>query len=456
MLKIFNTLSNKKEVFKTDSNLVKIYGCGPTVYDHPHIGNFRTFIFYDLLIRTLHLNNYDTQSAINITDIDDKIISRSIAEKKNMKDITLKYEKSFIDASRKLKILKNEFYPRATDHVEDMIAFIQKLVDKNYAYVVNGNVYFDIKNYSNYGKFVNLKTLDDDIENDLDKKNKNDFALWKAWKSEDGNIFWESAWGKGRPAWHTECAVISQKILGNKIDIHCGGIDLKFPHHENECAQIESITNKNFANYWLHSEHLNIEDEKMSKSLGNSLSIEDMLKKYSSNIIRMFLLSSHYRSKISLSKSKLEESKKMINRISRFAEKFNIYEFDFTKNDLSDKHQSFINAINDDLNTPKALGIFFEFISDTNKALTKRKDLKKINQESIIFLNLFNSIFQVVDIQNSDDKVFPQEINELLLSRQQARDNKDWILSDKIRDKLFNLGWIVEDSLDGQKLLKKK
>ena len=194
----------------------------------------------------------------------------------------------------------------------------------------------------------------------------------------------------------------------------------------------------------------------MSKSLGNSLSIEDMLKKYSSNIIRMFLLSSHYRSKISLSKSKLEESKKMINRISRFAEKFSINEFDFTKNDLSDKHQSFIDAINDDLNTPKALGIFFEFISDTNKALTKRKDLKKINQESIIFLNLFNSIFQVVDIQNSDDKVFPQEINELLLSRQEARDNKDWILSDKIRDKLFNLGWIVEDSLDGQKLLKKK
>ena len=295
-LKLYNSLSSKKEVFKSISDKkVKTYGCGPTVYNDPHIGNFRTFVFYDLLNRVLQLNGYETETAVNITDIDDKIIDRVNQENTSLKEITSKYELSFLELSKSLKILPNNYNPRATEYVEEMIEFIQALVNRDLAYEMNGNIFFDIEAYPKYGKFVNIS---DDLEtedNELSKKNRNDFTLWKAKKDSDGDIFWNSEWGKGRPGWHTECAVMIKTLFDGRLDIHCGGIDLKFPHHENESAQIEAIQKHNLSNYWLHSEHLNMDDEKMSKSLGNFIDVSTLIEKNGSDVVRLFLLSAHYR-----------------------------------------------------------------------------------------------------------------------------------------------------------------
>ena len=322
-LKLYNSLSSKKEVFKSISDKkVKTYGCGPTVYNDPHIGNFRTFVFYDLLNRVLQLNGYETETAVNITDIDDKIIDRVNQENTSLKEITSKYELSFLELSKSLKILPNNHNPRATEYVEEMIEFIQALINQDLAYEMNGNIFFDIEAYPKYGKFVNIS---DDLEtedNELSKKNRNDFTLWKAKKDSDGDIFWNSEWGKGRPGWHTECAVMIKTLFDGRLDIHCGGIDLKFPHHENESAQIEAIQKHNLSNYWLHAEHLNMDDEKMSKSLGNFIDVSTLIEKNGSDVVRLFLLSAHYRTKVSFSQKKLNECNKMIEKIKRFAKNF--------------------------------------------------------------------------------------------------------------------------------------
>ena len=258
-LKLYNSLTGKKESFKPKSEKeVKIYGCGPTVYDVPHIGNFRTFTFYDLINRVLKMNGFSTTTAVNITDIDDKIINRIIEEKSSLKEITSRYEKSFNEISRTLNIFPNDYNPKATDFVEKMIEFIQRLINEGFAYESNNSVYFIVEKDLNYERFVELKFEDSDylkINKNQDKRFVGDFALWKSWSKNDGDIFWDSPWGKGRPAWHTECAVMIEDLFDGEIDIHCGGIDLKFPHHENECAQIESLSGKKIANYWLHAEH---------------------------------------------------------------------------------------------------------------------------------------------------------------------------------------------------------
>ena len=454
-LKLYNSLSSKKEIFKSISDKkVKTYGCGPTVYNVPHIGNFRTFVFYDLLNRVLRLNGYETETAVNITDIDDKIIDKVNQENSSLKEITSKYELSFMELSKSLKILPNNHNPRATEYVEEMIEFIQALIDQDLAYEMNGNIFFNIEAYPKYGKFVNIN---DDLEtedNELLKRNRNDFTLWKAKKDSDGKIFWNSEWGKGRPGWHTECAVMIKTLFDGRLDIHCGGIDLKFPHHENESAQIEALQKHNLSNYWLHAEHLNMDDKKMSKSLGNFIDVSNLIEKNGSNVVRLFLLSAHYRTKVSFSQKKLDECKKMIEKIKRFAKKF---KFDNQSIELkfSDDHNLFINALNDDLNTPEAIGVFFSFISEMNKKIAENSINELDEEKSLVFLKLFNSIFDILDSNNLQDYKIPKNIKNLLISRQKARENQDWKLSDSIRDKILSLGWHVEDTSYGQKPSKK-
>jgi len=455
-LKLYNSLSSKKEVFKSISDKkVKTYGCGPTVYNYPHLGNFRTFVFYDLLNRVLKLNGFETETAVNITDIDDKIIDRVNQENASLKEITSKYELSFLELSKSLKILPNNHNPRATEYVEEMIEFIKALINQDLAYEINGNIFFDTEAYPKYGKFVNIS---DDLkteDNELSKKNRNDFTLWKAKKDSDGDIFWNSDWGKGRPGWHTECAVMIKTLFDGRLDIHCGGIDLKFPHHENESAQIEAIQKHNLSNYWLHAEHLNINDEKMSKSLGNFIDVSTLIQKNGSDVVRLFLLSAHYRTKVSFSQKKLDECKKMVEKIKRFAKNFNIDSKNIELK-FSSEHKLFIDALNDDLNTPGAIGVFFSFISEINKKIAENSINDVDKEKSLVFLKLFNSIFDILDFNNLHDQNIPSELQDLLVSRQEARENLDWKLSDSIREKIETLGWQVEDTSSGQNLSKKK
>ena len=457
-LQFYNSVTSEKEEFHPISNKeVLVYGCGPTVYHSPHIGNFRTFIFYDLLNRVLVQNGYTVKNVINITDIDDKIIDRVNNEDIAFNDLIQKYERIFLEQSDFLSILPSTFNPRASEYVSEMIDFIKSLTDKGMAYNINGNIFFDTKEYSKYGKFVNID--DDNLskeDNELGKKHPNDFALWKAWKESDGEITWTSDWGNGRPAWHTECAVLGTQLLGESIDIHCGGIDLKFPHHENESAQVEALLGNQFANYWLHSEHLIFDREKMSKSLGNTLTISDLLKKYSSESLRLFLLSSHYRSKVSFSDKKLDDSSKMVDKIDRFVNNFDLVTIDVQDIKYSSSHLAFLDALNDDLNTPEALGIFFDFISKMNKNIDNELMTEDLKVESKIFINLFNSIFSIINTSLSNKDSIPKNIQDLASLREEMRNKSEWNEADKLRGKIENLGWLIEDTKDGQKLIQKK
>jgi len=457
-LQFYNSITSEKEEFKPISdNEVLVYGCGPTVYNAPHIGNFRTFIFYDLLNRVLMQNGYTVRTVINITDIDDKIIDRINSEDVTFDDLTKKYERLFLDQSASLHILPSTINPRASEYISDMIDFITSLIDQGAAYEVNGNIFFDTKAYSKYGKFVNVDDGNLSTEDDgLGKKHPNDFSLWKAWKESDGEITWKSDWGNGRPAWHTECAVLGTELLGKSIDIHCGGIDLKFPHHENESAQVEALLGNQFANYWLHAEHLIFDSEKMSKSLGNTLDISDLLEQYSSETLRLFLLSSHYRSKVSFSDKKLDDSSKMIDKINRFRNNFDLDAIDTEGREYSNSHLAFLDALNDDLNTPEALGVFFDFINKMNKNIDNELMTEDLKAESKIFINLFNAIFNTINTSLPDKDDIPENIQNLASLREEMRDKSDWNEADNLREKIEKLGWIIEDTKDGQKLLKKK
>ena len=457
-LQFYNSITSEKEEFKPISdNEVLVYGCGPTVYNAPHIGNFRTFVFYDLLNRVLMQNGYTVRTVINITDIDDKIIDRINNEDVTFDDLTKKYERLFLDQSASLHILPSTINPRASEYISDMIDFITSLIDQGAAYEVNGNIFFDTKAYNKYGKFVNVDDGNLSTEDDgLGKKHPNDFSLWKAWKESDGEITWKSDWGNGRPAWHTECAVLGTELLGKSIDIHCGGIDLKFPHHENESAQVEALLGNQFANYWLHAEHLIFDSEKMSKSLGNTLDISDLLEKYSPETIRLFLLSSHYRSKVSFSDKKLDDSSKMIDKINRFRNNFDLDAIDTEGREYSNSHLAFLDALNDDLNTPEALGVFFDFINKMNKNINNELITEDLKAESKIFINLFNTIFNTINTSLPNKDNIPENIQNLASLREEMRDKSDWNEADNLREKIEKLGWIIEDTKDGQKLLKKK
>ena len=373
MLKFYNSLTNKNETFTPiHRDEVKLYTCGPTVYDKAHIGNFRTFLFEDLLKRTLLAFGYKVKHIMNITDVDDKTIKRANESNKKLSEITEYYTKLFFEDSLSLKILPADNYPLATEHIPGMIKMIKSLINKEFAYVTeDGSVFFKISSYSKYGNLTNINmakmkksTRISSDEYNLDSPQ--DFALWKAYKNTDGNIFWDSPWGKGRPGWHIECSSMSIEYLGKHFDIHCGGFDNKFPHHENEIAQSECAFDSKFVNYWLHSEFLLVDGGKMSKSLGNIYTIPELFNKgFTAGEIRYIMLTAHYRSKVNFTFKKQHEAKMGIRRIQTLKSRLKSLN-GFEANSYPDIKDAFDETLSDDLDTPNTIALVFDWVRELN------------------------------------------------------------------------------------------
>lgn len=456
-IKFYNTLTKQKEKFKPIvKGEVKLYTCGPTVYDTAHIGNFRTFLFEDLLKRYLLLKSYKVTHVMNLTDVDDKTILRSNSDNISIHDLAKKYIKLFYKDIQTLKIIPADYYPKATEHIPEMIDMVEKLMNNGFAYKSDDNsVYFNIEKFDKYGKLANLNLAEQKktqriATDDYSKDNPQDFVLWKAWKKEDGKVFWESPWGKGRPGWHIECSAMSNKYLGENFDIHCGGVDNIFPHHENEIAQSECANNKPFVNYWLHSEHLLVDGGKMSKSAGNFYKISDLIDMgFTPEALRYLLLSGHYRTNINFSVDKKNEALKVVQRINDFYERLLDLSAKCDKTGaLPEAYNLFEKALADDLNTPEALAVFFEWLRKTNAQIDDNSLKDKDIISAINFIEKFNSVFDLI-VEKSD---VPSKITDLVKEREEARKVKDWAKADLIRDKILEMGWIIEDAADGFKI----
>ncbi len=446
------------ETFKPISgNLVKIYTCGPTVYDRAHLGNLRTFIFEDILTRALKYNGYKIKQIMNITDIDDKIIKRAAKENKKIFEITEPFTEIFFSDIKKLNIKKASFYPKAANHIKEIISLIEKLIKNKTAYRgTDGSIYFNISGFKNYGRLSRLKKRKIKIGARIaaDEYNKNqaqDFVLWK--RREDNEPSWPSPWGNGRPGWHIECSAMSMKYLGETLDIHAGGIDLIFPHHENEIAQSEAATGKKFAGYWIHGEHLLIHGQKMAKSLGNFYTLQDIENRSFNPVsFRYLILTSRYRSKMNFTWNSLKSAQNALNNLIRGLQTANYNdkperkiknETETTKTEKYEKQ--FLSAINDDLNTPKAVSLVWKIIKDPLLfAKTKKRLIKK-----------FDAVLGL-DLTKTKPAEIPQKIKELATQREKLRNNQQFILADRLRKKIEKLGYLIEDTTAGPKIKKIK
>ena len=458
-LKIFNTITKKKEEFKPiEPGKIKMYLCGPTVYNYFHIGNARPLIMFDVFRRYLKYRGFDVRFVVNITDIDDKIIKKANEEKLSISDVAAKFTQAYFDDTDKLCIERPDISPRATDHVNDMIKTIQKLIDHGFAYQLNGDVYFEVGKFNNYGK-LSGKKIDElqsgaRVEIDERKKAPLDFALWKTAKP--GEPYWESPWGQGRPGWHIECSVMSIKYLGETFDIHAGGTDLVFPHHENEIAQAECATGKKFVNYWMHNGFLNIEGEKMSKSLGNFFTAREVMEKYKPEVIRMFFLLKHYRSPINFSEQRIQESQQSLERIYSTLRNIDIALQNFeksegpTSNTIASMKQEFIEAMDDDFNTALAMAKIFDLVKEANLIMLK-EDIGDSDKQ--ILIEIKNTIFEFntfLGILFGEQRAV-SEVNEdiylkiLIDIREKLREQKNWELADIIRNRLKEAGIELED-----------
>ena len=466
MIKFYNTIDRKKVDFTPMvDGKISLYTCGPTVYNFAHIGNFRAYIFEDLLRRTLEFCDYEVLHVMNLTDIDDKTINKANLEKIPLKEFTDKYIAAFYEDVEALNILPAHHYPRATDFIDGMIDMIQDLESKGYTYTTeDGSVFFKISQYKDYGRLANLQVEDlllgERVENDeYEKEEMRDFALWKSYKKEEGDIFWESPWGKGRPGWHIECSVMSTHYLGNHFDIHCGGVDNIFPHHENEIAQSCCATDEKFVNYWLHNEHLLVDNQKMSKSLGNFYTIRDLIEKgYTPQSIRYTLLSTHYRQKLNFTLDKLTNSQKSINKIKELKRRVKLITDDKIegrdfKDESSKMILDFSNCLKNDLNISGALGEMFIWINLVFKEL----DADNVSfAGSLLIVEALESIDRVLGILESENNIENgDKIADLLEKRAEARRNKDWNFADKIREEIDALGYVVEDTDQGP-IIKRK
>lgn len=455
MIKLYNTLTRKKEVFRPlhdkkalrhGSGRVGLYTCGPTVYNYAHIGNLRTYVFEDILRRTLKYSGYQVRQVMNITDIEDKIIKRAIKEGKNIYAITNPYTKIFFNDLKKLNIEKAEFYPKASKNIKGMIDLIKVLMKKRFAYQSeDGSIYFDISKFKNYGKLSELKKREIKMgarvsADEYGKNQAQDFVLWKARKSKEP--FWPSPWGDGRPGWHIECSVMSIKHLGATFDIHTGAVDLIFPHHENEIAQSEAATGKKFVNYWLEGEHLLVDEQKMAKSSGNFYTLRDLEnKKFSPLAFRYLVLTSHYRSKLNFTWKSLGAAQNALENLYEFME--SIGERQATKKSRNPNayEKRFTAAINDDLNTPKALAVVWDIVKDQN-LLSKSKKQLLLKFDKVLGLGL-NKI-KIVKI--------PTKIKELVEKREELRRSKQFIQADRLRKKIERLGYKIEDTPYGPQI----
>ncbi|TYQ17019.1 UNVERIFIED_CONTAM: cysteinyl-tRNA synthetase [Acetivibrio alkalicellulosi] len=465
-MKLYNTLTRKKEEFKPiDEKEVKMYSCGPTVYNYFHIGNARPFIIFDILRRYFEYTGYKVNFVQNFTDIDDKMIKKANEEGITVKELAQKYiDEYFVDA-KGLGIREATVHPKATENIDAIIELIKKLEDKGLAYSVEGDVYFNTQKFKEYGK-LSQQSIEDlkmgsRIEVDNRKKDAMDFVLWKNHKP--GEPFWESPWGKGRPGWHIECSAMVNKYLGETIDIHSGGKDLVFPHHENEIAQSEGANGKPFAKYWIHNGFINVDNEKMSKSAGNFFTVRDISQKYDYEVIRFFMLSAHYRSPINFSAELMEQSKNGLDRIYTCIDnlehlKGHAIESEITngekefENRLIDLKKKFIEAMDDDLNTADAIAAIFDIVREVNL------NVNSSSSEGIIdmSISLIKELGNVLGIGVRErEKNVDSDVQELIEKRQQARKDKNWKLADEIRYKLKDMGVTIEDTPQGTKVVHK-
>ncbi len=458
-MKVFNTLTRTKEEFvPVDKNEVKIYACGPTVYNFIHIGNARPLCVFDVLRRYLEYRGYNVKFVQNFTDVDDKIIKRANEENSTFEEIAQKYIDEFWIDAHGLNFKEATVHPKATQNIDEIIKIIKSLEEKGYAYAVDGDVYYRTLKFKGYGKLSHQPI--DDLKSGAriavgDKKEDPlDFALWKAAK--EGEPYWDSPWGKGRPGWHIECSAMNRKYLGNTIDIHCGGQDLIFPHHENEIAQSEAANDAPFSKYWMHNGYINVDNVKMSKSLGNFKTVREIAQVYGYEVIRYFLISSHYRSPINYSLDIIEQCKSALERLYTcrdsldFAIKNASKDIDDDEeilNLINSRKEQFIKALDDDLNTADGIAAIFDLVSDINTKIINKEVSENVCKAAASMFDELCGVLGIVYNRKSND--IDDEIQSLIDKRQQARANKDWATADAIRDELKAKGIILKDTPQG-------
>jgi cysteinyl-tRNA synthetase len=474
---LHNTLSGKVEPFIPQKpGEVRMYICGPTVYDYAHIGNYRTFVFQDILRRFLKLRGFRLNHVMNLTDVDDRIIANAAAAGKSIRDYTDKFVQAFFDDCKTLSIEAPEKWVRATDHVDDMVKLIQRLQEKTFTYPSEGSIYYRIAKFPNYGKLsrIDLTGIQAGarVDNDrYEKESARDFALWKA--SKEGEHFWETAIGPGRPGWHIECSAMAMKYLGETLDIHAGGIDLAFPHHENEIAQSEAATGKPFARYWLHAEHLLVEGEKMSKSLGNFFTLRDLFAKgYKPSTLRFALASVPYRRQLNFTFDGLHQAASSVERLRNFADRLKQGKFPAGQQKgmaerIAKAGEEFDAGLSDDLNTARALAAAFDLVREANIAMDKDEFRRGDVAAAQEFLATFDKVFAVLEDNDSEKlrvlgygatKSGPSdaEIDKLVAERNAAKKRRDFATADRIRKELADRGIMIEDAKDGSVRWKRK
>ena len=463
-MKIYNTMTRKKEEFiPLEEGKVKMYVCGPTVYNFIHLGNARPFTVFDTLRRYFEYRGYEVTYIQNFTDVDDKIIKRSHEEGISPEEVAEKYIKEYFIDCDGLGIKRATVHPQVTDNIDNIIVFVQDLIDKGYAYEAGGDVLFRTRKFKEYGKLShqNIEELELGARIDVDDKKEDplDFVLWKAKK--EGEPGWQSPWGEGRPGWHIECSVMSNRYLGNTIDIHAGGQDLQFPHHENEIAQSECRNGHTFARYWMHNGYINVDGEKMSKSLGNFFTVRDISNKYDLGLVRFFLLATQYRNPVNFSDTVLEQAKAGLERLTNARDNAEFILGNLADSSLRDEEKDmvagldkyrerFIEAMDDDLNTADAISVIFELAKfmNTNISDQSSKEFVQLN------LDIFNELTGVLNIANKsveEDDSLSQKVEDLIAKRAQAKKEKNFVLADQIRDELTAMGIAIEDTRQGVK-----
>ena len=464
-MQIYNTQARKKQEFvPIEPGKVRIYCCGPTVYNYIHIGNARPFIVFDTLRRYFEYKGYEVKFVQNFTDIDDKMIKRANEEGITVKELGERFIKEYYQDADALNIERATVNPKATEHIPEIIGIIEKLIDKGMAYACpNGDVYYNTQAFAGYGKLSgqNLEDLESGARVDVDpnKQHPMDFALWKAQKP--GEPAWESPWGMGRPGWHIECSAMSMKYLGETIDIHCGGKDLVFPHHENEIAQSEGATGKPFVHYWMHNGFINVDNEKMSKSKGNFFTVRDIAKEFDLEAVRLFMLSAHYRSPINFSREMIEQAKASLERLytardnytfllSHAEDKPLTQEDEALMEKAANAKADFESAMEDDLNTADALGAVFELVRAANSAMNEQTAAKAVKT----VLDTMDELTGVMGLLSRKTEAEDDGLNALLEARAKARAEKNWAESDRLRDEIQSLGYVLKDTKQGQQVTK--
>ncbi|GEL78089.1 cysteine--tRNA ligase [Tenuibacillus multivorans] len=457
-IKLYNTLTRQKETFQTiEEGKIKMYVCGPTVYNYIHVGNARPAIVFDTVRRYLEYSGYDVEYVLNFTDVDDKLIKASNEMKEEVPVLADRFIKAYKEDVAKLNVREAVHHPRVTESMDDIIAFIETLIEKDVAYEADGDVYFHTRSFDEYGK-LSHQSIDElrsgaRIQVGEKKDDPLDFALWK--QAKPGEIAWDSPWGKGRPGWHIECSAMARKYLGGTIDIHAGGQDLTFPHHENEIAQSECHNEQTFANYWLHNGYIQINNEKMSKSLGNFILVHELVEKHDPNVVRFFMLSVHYRNPINFSDELLAEAKNSFDRLKtayqnlqhRKTASLNLTNDDAEWHDmLADLKQRFIHNMNDDFNTANAISVMFELAKEANRyTQQKQTSTGVINR----FSELFDEMSTVLGFSLQSVELLDEDIEHLIEERIQARKDRNFKRADEIRDELKAKGIILEDTPQG-------